>query len=92
MEEMLRHWSFTKDEVLEAIQRQDVKFIDLQLTDVPGKLHHITISTKYVDDNTFTEGVAKLDGSSIRGFAEIHESDMLLKTRPRNIRHNPGGA
>jgi glutamine synthetase len=59
MEEMLRHWSFTKDEVLEAIQRQGVKFVDLQLTDVPGKLHHITISTRYVDDNTFTEGVAK---------------------------------
>jgi glutamine synthetase len=82
MEEMLRHWSFTKDEVLEAIQRQGVKFVDLQLTDVPGKLHHITISTKYVDDNTFTEGVAKLDGSSIRGFAEIHESDMLLRPDP----------
>ncbi|MEM4328882.1 MAG: glutamine synthetase beta-grasp domain-containing protein, partial [Candidatus Caldarchaeum sp.] len=81
-EAMPKQWSMTKEDVFKAVEKNDVKFIDLQLTDLLGKLHHITISTRYMDEKTFTEGVAKLDGSSIRGFAEIHESDMLLKPDP----------
>ncbi len=75
-------WSMTSEDVIAALQQHDVKFVDLQFTDILGKLHHVTISAVYIDDNTFTEGVAKLDGSSIRGFAEIHESDMLLRPDP----------
>jgi len=72
----------TREDVMKIINERDIRFIDLQLTDVPGKLHHITISSRYLDDNSFTDGVAKLDGSSIRGFSEIHESDMLLRPDP----------
>jgi len=72
----------TREDVMRIIDEGDIRFIDLQLTDVPGKLHHITISSRYLDDNSFTDGVAKLDGSSIRGFSEIHESDMLLRPDP----------
>ncbi|MEM4294911.1 MAG: type I glutamate--ammonia ligase [Candidatus Caldarchaeum sp.] len=81
-EAMPKQWSMTKEDVFKAVEKNDIKFIDLQLTDLLGKLHHITISTRYMDEKTFTDGVAKLDGSSIRGFAEIHESDMLLKPDP----------
>ena len=69
-------------EILELIEKEKVKFIDLHFTDVPGKLQHTTISTNILSEKTFTEGVPKLDGSSIRGFVEIHESDMVLKPDP----------
>jgi len=78
----IQPWSFTKEQVLDAINRLGIRFVDLQFTDMPGKLQHITINSKFIDDSTFSEGVPKLDGSSIRGFAEIYESDMLLKPDP----------
>ncbi|GBC68960.1 Glutamine synthetase [archaeon HR01] len=78
----LKPWSFTKEQVLEIIKKEGVRFIDLQFTDLPGKLQHITISSGYLDAEMFSEGVPKLDGSSIRGFAEIYESDMLLRPDP----------
>ncbi|RLI31125.1 type I glutamate--ammonia ligase [Candidatus Bathyarchaeota archaeon] len=70
------------EEVLELIRKENVKFIDLHFTDVPGKLNHTTISAEFLDEDSFTEGIPKLDGSSIRGYAEIHESDMVLKPDP----------
>lgn len=69
-------------EILEIVKREKIKFIDLQFTDVPGKLQHTTILADFLEEETFTEGVPKLDGSSIRGFVEIHESDMVLKPDP----------
>ena len=69
-------------EVLKLVKSEKVKFIDLQFTDVPGKLQHTTILSDFLDEETFSEGVPKLDGSSIKGFAEIHESDMVLKPDP----------
>ena len=70
------------EEILDLIKRENVKFIDLHFTDVPGKLQHTTISANFMDVESFREGVPKLDGSSIRGFVEIHESDMVLKPDP----------
>ncbi|MDJ0271002.1 MAG: type I glutamate--ammonia ligase [Aigarchaeota archaeon] len=70
------------NKTLERIQESGVRFIDLQLTDLPGKLHHVTITSQYLSEDTLREGVAKLDGSSLRGFADIHESDMVLKPDP----------
>ncbi|MEM3081068.1 MAG: type I glutamate--ammonia ligase [Nitrososphaerota archaeon] len=78
----LKPWSFTKEQVLDIINKEEVRFVDLQFTDVPGKLHHITVSAQYLDDDMFSDGIPKLDGSSIRGFAEIYESDMLLRPDP----------
>jgi len=74
--------TFTPGEVLEMIQAQKVKFVDLQFTDVPGRLRHVSIPSEMIHEKIFTEGVAKLDGSSVRGFVEIHESDMLLVPDP----------
>ena len=52
-------------DVFEKIRSENVKFIDLQFTDVPGKLHHVTVPTHTINDNSFSVGVPKLDGSSI---------------------------
>ena len=70
--------SFKPAEVLERLGKDGIKFVDLQFTDVPGRLRHVSLPTEMMQEEFFTEGVAKLDGSSVRGFVEIHESDMLL--------------
>lgn len=65
--------------VMQKIVEEGVKFIDLQFTDVPGRLQHITLPAIRFKSSYFIEGVPKLDGSSIRGFVEIFESDLVLK-------------
>ncbi|MDV3293720.1 MAG: type I glutamate--ammonia ligase [Nitrososphaerales archaeon] len=74
--------TFTPSGVLLMIRKQGVKFVDLQFTDVPGRLRHVTIPSEMMNEEMFKEGVAKLDGSSVRGFVEIQESDMLLVPDP----------
>jgi glutamine synthetase len=70
--------TFTPREALDSITSQKIKFVELQFTDVPGRLRHVTIPTEMMKEDMFKDGVAKLDGSSVKGFVEIHESDMLL--------------
>ncbi len=64
-------------EVLTFIKDTDVRFVDIRFTDLPGVQQHLTIPADTVDEAFFTDGIA-FDGSSIRGFASIHESDMQL--------------
>jgi glutamine synthetase len=74
--------SFNPTEVLDMIEKQGVKFVDLQFTDVPGRMRHVSIPSEMMQRRMFSEGVAKLDGSSVRGFVKIQESDMLLVPDP----------
>ena len=74
--------SLKAEDVLQLLQDQGIRFVDLQFTDLPGRLHHTTLPVGQLDEDTFNEGVPKLDGSSISGFAEIYESDMILKPDP----------
>ncbi len=74
--------TFNPAEVLDMVEKQGVRFVDLQFTDVPGRLRHVSIPSEMMHEKMFSEGVAKLDGSSVRGFVEIHESDMLLVPDP----------
>lgn len=55
--------------------------IDLKFVDLPGLWQHFSVSAKEFDESAFTEGVG-CDGSSIRGFQAINESDMLLFPDP----------
>ncbi|WP_417512061.1 type I glutamate--ammonia ligase [Microbacterium sp.] len=64
-------------EVLSYIKENDVKFLDIRFTDLPGVQQHFNIPASTVDEAFFTDGQL-FDGSSIRGFASIHESDMQL--------------
>ena len=64
-------------EVLKFIKDTDVKFLDIRFTDLPGVQQHFNIPASTVDEEFFSVGQL-FDGSSIRGFANIHESDMQL--------------
>ncbi len=59
----------------------DVKIIDFKFIDLPGTWQHTSIPAVKLDADSFEEGIG-FDGSSIRGFQEIHESDMLLMPDP----------
>ena len=65
-------------EVLKFIKETDVKFLDIRFTDLPGVQQHFNIPASTVDEEFFTVGQL-FDGSSIRGFASIHESDMARR-------------
>ncbi len=65
-------------EVLDVIRSEDVKFVDLRFMDFPGIAQHFTVPATEIDADTFSEGIG-FDGSSIRGWQAINESDMLVK-------------
>jgi len=65
------------EEVLRFIKDEDVKFIDVRFCDLPGVMQHFNVPAQSVDLDFFTNG-QMFDGSSIRGFQAIHESDMKL--------------
>jgi len=65
------------DEVLKFISDEGVKFIDVRFSDLPGVMQHFTVPAAAFDAEAIEEGLA-FDGSSVRGFQSIHESDMLL--------------
>ncbi|MGW9478986.1 type I glutamate--ammonia ligase [Saccharomonospora azurea] len=80
--------STTPDEVLRLIADEDVQFIDVRFCDLPGVMQHFTVPASSFDADAFEEGLA-FDGSSVRGFQSIHESDMLLLPDPATARIDP---
>ena len=58
-------------------KKNEVKIVDLRFTDLPGLWHHISYPIQQLTETSLEEGFG-MDGSSIRGWAAIHESDMLL--------------
>jgi len=71
----------TPQEVLKLIQDQNIQIIDLKFIDTPGIWQHLTVHKDQIDENSFTDGVA-FDGSSIRGWKAINESDMAMVLDP----------
>ena len=67
----------TPQEVIDYIRETDVKFLDIRFTDLPGVQQHFNVPASTVDLDFFEVG-QMFDGSSIRGFASIAESDMQL--------------
>jgi glutamine synthetase len=63
--------------VLRFAVDQQVKFVDLRFTDLVGQWHHMTFPIRQLTEDSFTEGFG-FDASSLRGWAAINESDMLL--------------
>lgn len=68
-------------DVERLIDQHHIQIIDLKFTDLPGLWQHFSITLPEVHADLFDKGIG-FDGSSIRGFQEIHESDMLLKPDP----------
>jgi len=71
----------TAAEVLEFARESGVAIVDLRFTDLPGTWQHFSIPISEFTSELFSEGIG-FDGSSIRGFQRIHESDMLLVPDP----------
>ncbi|MDP9398373.1 MAG: type I glutamate--ammonia ligase [Actinomycetota bacterium] len=69
------------DEVLRFIRDEKVAFVDVRFCDLPGVMQHFNVPAESVTESFFTEG-QMFDGSSIRGFQAIHESDMKLIPDP----------
>jgi glutamine synthetase len=67
----------TPAEIRELAMSSGVKIVDLRFIDLPGMWQHFSIPVEDLEDDFFTDGIG-FDGSSIRGFQQIHESDMLL--------------
>jgi glutamine synthetase len=71
----------TPREVLALCREKDVKSVDLRFMDFPGLWQHTTIPVTKLDEETFEDGLG-FDGSSIRGWQAINESDMLIVPQP----------
>jgi glutamine synthetase len=76
------------DEVLRFVADEKVQFIDVRFCDLPGTIQHFTVPAENFDADVFTNGLM-FDGSSIRGFQQIHESDMLLMPDPSSAVLDP---
>jgi glutamine synthetase len=68
-------------EVLRLVKDEGIEVVDLRFCDLPGLMQHFSIPAHVLTEDTFTEGQG-FDGSSIRGFQQIHESDMILLPDP----------
>ncbi len=71
----------TPQEILEWIKRDNIQMIDLKFIDMPGTWQHLTLYHNMIDEDSFTDGVA-FDGSSIRGWKAINDSDMAMVPDP----------
>jgi glutamine synthetase len=71
----------TAKEVLEFAKKNKVVMVDLKFVDFPGTWQHFTIPVEELTDSVFTEG-SGFDGSSIRGWQAIDNSDMMVVPDP----------
>ena len=67
--------------VLKTIKDKEIKFVDLRFTDTKGKWQHTAQTASTIDEKTFKDGIM-FDGSSIAGWKNINESDMILMPDP----------
>src|SRR5437867_6710620 len=63
--------------VLDLIKKKNIQVVDVKFCDLPGTWQHFSIPAGTLDESMIREGLG-FDGSSIRGFQAINESDMLL--------------
>ena len=69
------------EEAIAYIKDENVKFVDVRFCDLPGVMQHFNVPAETFDEDAFKTG-QMFDGSSIRGFQAIHESDMKLIPDP----------
>ena len=76
------------DELLKYIKDEGVEMVDVRFCDLPGIMQHFTVPVSSFDQAVFDDGL-DFDGSSIRGFQAIHESDMALFPDPTTAYLDP---
>ncbi len=75
----------TPAEVLDLIKEKEARFVDLRFTDTRGKEQHVTLPASQADESLFEDG-RTFDGSSIAGWKNINDSDMILMPDPATAR------
>ena len=75
-------------DVVKQISDDKIQFVDFRFMDFPGMQQHFTVPACEVDEDTFEDGLG-FDGSSIRGWQKIHESDMLVMPDPTTATVDP---
>ena len=78
----------TPDDIFKLAKDANIEYVDVRFCDLPGIMQHFTIPIYVFDESVFEDGLA-FDGSSIRGFQSIHESDMLLLPDPETATIDP---
>jgi glutamine synthetase len=76
------------DHILNFVQKNKVKFVDLKFMDFPGQWQHFTVPSAQLKKDSFDDGFG-FDGSSIRGWKSINESDMLIIPDPNSMFVDP---
>ncbi len=76
------------DSVFKTIKENGVKMVDLKFVDFPGQWQHFTVPVTELTEDIFEVGLG-FDGSSIRGWKQIHESDMLIVPDPATVIIDP---
>jgi len=75
-------------EVFKLVKDKGVKIVDLRFIDFPGVWQHFSVPVDKLDDDAFENGLG-FDGSSIRGWQGIQESDMLVFPDPKTAFVDP---
>jgi glutamine synthetase len=76
-------------QVLQIIQDENISFIDFWFVDIFGELHNVGMPSYAIDENSFVNGLEKLDASSIVGFKSVNNSDMILMPDPNSFKILP---
>ena len=76
-------------QVLQTIQEENISFIDFWFVDIFGELHNVGMPSYAIDENSFVNGLEKLDASSIVGFKSVNNSDMILMPDPNSFKILP---
>ena len=76
------------DDTLAYVKANGIETVDIRFCDLPGVMQHFTIPAAALTEAVFEDGLA-FDGSSIRGFQKIHESDMALLPDPTSAYVDP---
>src|SRR5687768_14126112 len=71
----------TSKDVVTLVEKEGVEMVDLRFCDLPGQWQHFSMTPGQLTEESFEAGFG-FDGSSIRGFQQIHESDMILIPDP----------
>jgi len=80
--------SMNPKSIISYAAEHEAKFVSIRFTDLPGAWHHLTYPIHNLTEDVFEDGFG-FDASSLRGWAVIHESDMLLIPDPSRVWIDP---